>query len=97
MNKKIREAVRNFSFGDVDVLQYFCTAIAILFSLNQSCGSTRIELSQLSIKIVVLSEKICPNKMGFFPTGGLKNTLSDQVPSMQRIGAKCTALLVIYA
>ena len=57
INKKIREAVRRFAYGDVGVFKCFCTVIVILFVVKLPYSSSRNELLLLSIKTIVLSKK----------------------------------------
>ena len=47
--KKIREAVRAFLYGEVDVFKCFCPIISIFFVTKQPYSSSHIELLLLSV------------------------------------------------
>ena len=64
-------------------------ATSIFFLVKQSRSSSRIELLVPSVKYIVLSE--------IFPTVDLKDIISDRMPSMQCVRAKCACSLLICA
>ena len=53
MNKRIREAVREFAYGDVYAFKCFYIGIAIFLIVKPSYSSNRIEMLILSAKTIV--------------------------------------------